>query len=394
MNRSLALLKPGDGLLVPNKTFHLMGGIVAPNLTSVTLRIDGTLAFSTDISSWPTLDGKRVLDCLLFAGGMNITITSSGVGTLNGNGAAWWGVPGIGYLVRGENRPKLIHFLRARRILVERLNLINSPTGIRILSTSMASRYAMWPSTRGTREDGHGLIDLSALNTDGFDVEGSNVHIHDCEVWNQDDSVCVKGSSENMLFERINASGLGLTVGSLGGGDRVRNITFRECRMHRTFKGIYLKFNDHADGARQGLMEDILYEDIVMEEPQQWPIWIGPAQQNDGVSRLKDICDAHPCSLCWPAIPSAQCNAPRNGTFRNITLRRVDIYRPKMSPGVLLAPPGNPATVTFDAVRVHNASTTGSGVHGTQYFRCEGFEGVALGGTSPVPPCFKERRAS
>ena len=150
MNRSLASLKPGDGLLVPNKTFHLMGGIVAPNLTSVTLRIDGTLAFSTDISSWPTLDGKRVLDCLLFAGGMNITITSSGVGTLNGSGAAWWGVPGIGYLVRGENRPKLIPFYGHGAFSSSASASSTHPTGIRILSTSMASRSAMWPSTRGT----------------------------------------------------------------------------------------------------------------------------------------------------------------------------------------------------------------------------------------------------
>jgi hypothetical protein len=46
----------------------------------------------------------------------------------------------------------------------------------------------------------------------------------------------VKDSSSNMLFERLTASGLGLTIGSIG-GSTVKNITFRLawpcfCRVH------------------------------------------------------------------------------------------------------------------------------------------------------------------
>jgi len=185
-----------------------------------------------------------------------------------------------------------------------------------------------------------------------------------------------------MLFERIEASGLGLTIGSIG-GETVRNITFRNCTMHHTYKGIYMKFNEHATNT-QGLMTDVLYEDIVMDEPEQWPIWIGPAQQSDSV----DLCAAHPCSICWPETPFTKCTP--HGTFHNITLRRITINNPKMSPGVLLAPAGSPATnVTFDSVVV-NGAPSGSGKHGSDYFRCDNFEGVALGGTSPVPPCFKD----
>ena len=38
----------------------------------------------------------------------------------------------------------------------------------------------------------HGLVDMSAFNTDGIDVSGSNVHIHDVEIWTQDDCIAVK----------------------------------------------------------------------------------------------------------------------------------------------------------------------------------------------------------
>jgi polygalacturonase len=148
-------------------------------------------------------------------------------------------------------------------------------------------------------DDGRNLIDLTAFNTDGFDVTGNNVWIHDCNIWNQDDCIAVKDGSQNMLFERINASGVGLTIGSIG-GSTVRNITFRDCHMHHTFKGIYLKFREDTNG----LIADVLYENIFMDTPEQWPIWIGPAQQADS----SDLCAAHPCSLCWPTLPGAQCN--------------------------------------------------------------------------------------
>ena len=47
-------------------------------------------------------------------------------------------------------------------------------------------------SVRRTDQDHHGIIDLTAFNTDGFDVDGRNVWIHDCTVWDQDDSIAVK----------------------------------------------------------------------------------------------------------------------------------------------------------------------------------------------------------
>lgn len=56
------------------------------------------------------------------------------------------------------------------------------------------------------------LSPLQAFNTDGFDVSGKNIHIHDCTVWNQDDTFAVKANgedTENVLIERVQASGVG-----------------------------------------------------------------------------------------------------------------------------------------------------------------------------------------
>jgi polygalacturonase len=82
---------------------------------------------------------------------------------------------------------------------------------------------------------------------------------------------------ENMLFERIEASGLGLTIGSIGPSSHhscVRNIMFRDCTMKNTFKGLYLKSRPGSHGT--GEITNILYENITITCAEQWAFWVGP----------------------------------------------------------------------------------------------------------------------
>ena len=71
--------------------------------------IDGTIIFSNNMDEWPRESNGDVFECIHFYNLENVTFTSSGVGTLDGQGETWWGLPGIGYLVRGENRPRLFN---------------------------------------------------------------------------------------------------------------------------------------------------------------------------------------------------------------------------------------------------------------------------------------------
>ena len=155
-----------------------------------------------------------------------------------------------------------------------------------------------------------------------------------------------------MLFERINASGVGLTIGSIG-TSVVNNITFRDCFMYHTWKvnivnklsrdnictifislqGIYMKFRG-GDETKGGRISNVLYENIWMEAPEQFAIWIGPAQQY-----------SHPCSIFWPQLADyVECAMEdKNFIYENITLRNITIVDPKFSygQGVIL---GNPVT--------------------------------------------------
>mmetsp|Transcript_83131 Transcript_83131/g.222156 ORF Transcript_83131/g.222156 Transcript_83131/m.222156 type:complete len:122 (+) Transcript_83131:20-385(+) len=66
LNATLGKLEPNDVLVIPNKTYHIMGGIQASGLKSVVFQLEGTLSFSSDIKNWPTKDGTRVHECFFF----------------------------------------------------------------------------------------------------------------------------------------------------------------------------------------------------------------------------------------------------------------------------------------------------------------------------------------
>ena len=196
--------------------------------------------------------------------------------------------------------------------------------------------------------------------------------IHDAQIWTQDDAIAVKDAfgcppapgvsadpagrwwmeavpSEHMLFERINASGLGLTVGSIGDGV-VRNLTFRDCVLTRTVKGIYVKLraSDDKTGAPASVSH-VTFERVLIDRPRQWALWVGPAQQADA----RNPCHANPCSLCWPAIPGAPCDGTPTGRVEHLTLRQVTIRAPTGAPGVLLGAAAMPMrAITFEDVLV------------------------------------------
>ena len=64
-----------------------------------------------------------------------------------------------------------------------------------------------------------------------------------------------------------------------------------------------------------------------MEEPEQSPIWIGPAQEGDS---------SDACSLVWPEVPFQKCPAPNQFVaWTNITLRNIRVRGSKVPPNLL-----------------------------------------------------------
>lgn len=325
MNETLNSLEPGDVFFIPNSTYTLVGGIVAQDIFGVTIQIDGTLNFTSDRETWPKNANGDVMECIHLENLKDVLFTSSGKGTLNGNGRPWWGA--IKFLKYQEDRPRLMHIVTSKNVIIENLLFKDSPfwTFFAEHCDGMIIRYSD-VDARWTDQNYHTLLDLQAFNTDGFDVTGHNVYIHDCNIWNQDDCIAVKddpNGSYDMLFERISCSGLGLVIGSIG-TTAVNNITFRDSIMPNTVKGIYMKtrWSDSGPIGTAASISNILFENIVISDAQQFPIWIGPAQQT-----------GQPCSLLWPIVEAATCDVTGYLTWTNITLRNITINDPWGSAG-------------------------------------------------------------
>jgi len=83
-----------------------------------------------------------------------------------------------------------------------------------------------------------------------------------------------------MLIEDCQVTfGVGMTIGSVPPNDGhacVRDITFRNISFEKPFKAVYVKTNpgNHGDGE----ITNILYENLRINEPIWWGIYIGPQQ--------------------------------------------------------------------------------------------------------------------
>ena len=358
-------------------------------------------------------------------------------GIIDGGGDFWWGY--IRYVIRAEDRPRLFILENCHNMLVENILFDKSPywTFLAKNTKFLEIQYCK-VSNRRRRAPCFGLIpcttphngyQLGAFNTDGFDIGGDTSHsiyIHDVEIWNQDDCIAIKAGS-NIVCERIRASGMGLAIGSLGVNKhtcmlqdgttshcnvlgKVTNVTFYNCYMEDTCKGIYFKFRDineddccedklcknmniirdggYRDGGGDGtvsgdggggveeetktptmgddnnnnddekhvLISDVLCKKITMVRPGV-AIWIGPAQQADSVF----FWQSKPASILWPTFRNCCCcgyypiqaNEP-NGLFRNITLEDIIMDNPHTKPvqglGVLL---GN-TNIPMENIQFHN----------------------------------------
>ncbi|GMH48156.1 hypothetical protein TL16_g00231 [Triparma laevis f. inornata] len=397
VNSAIAALSQGDSLVIPKGTFKLVGGVVASGLRNNTITIDGTLEFEYNADDWP-LDpdqkNEKFMDCIHVEDSIDVAITSSTVGIINGGGKPWWDKMIAGTLPpkNSDSRPKLIHFVSTADVLIEKIEMVNSPSWNLVVDATRAEirnievktnreyqrelKTKKYYSSSSDAKDKvkewlvdkvSGLIpawllEPEDLNTDGIDPSGIDFWIHDVKIYNDDDSIAVKPSkggsvgidgtkydcTQNMLLENMELVGFGASIGSVPPTpDRkcIDGITMRNVSMPGTGKGIYIKSNgnDCQDGKTQ--------------------------------------CPTQGCS-----------------DFENITFRNVEIVNPKLSPGAILGNSSNPMrNIHFENVVVKQDShVLGRWPWHEDKFPFEGtYESVNCGtctcnGCSPLPAGFVE----
>lgn len=331
---------------IPDGHFPMMSGVEGHNVLNFSLDLQGALDFGVcDANNSCAIRKKDYpLDTPMFhftnMTGFRFT-SSTKTGLILGGGEQWYG---FADLTISDEKPILFSMIGelSTRVEISHLRFKQPPYWTLYLEAEWVTIHHV---DIYAQSNDYIAPTIKAFNTDGIDISGDNVHIYDCNIHVGDDCVAVKGGS-NWLVERINATGLGMSLGAHG---VATNITFRDIWMGKTVRAIYIKCEAH----------DILYQNITVVEATMFPIWIGPAYQFlEG-----------DCPLLWPIVSTAQtarvssllhddplyynglCRPSKHSFGTNIRIVDVHIQKSHSTPFVLL---GNEKhyEVDFDNVKV------------------------------------------
>ena len=251
-SKLIFLSKSGDNIILSkNETIYYIPDKNTPfyhNLTNITFYFHGNVFLHDDIQYWPQNSDSSYYNAFDIRDSQYITIT--GFGTINGKGYNWWKDFLFGKIVR--QRPTIIYFKDSINLNINQLTLIDSPR-FNIYCDNVVnlevSFLKIWVNIEQQKELTNTTIKLKLpifpFNTDGVDVKGKHIHIHDIHISNYDDSICVKPSksntpsindhqmscSEDILVENIIIYlGAGLSIGSVSSQHKscIKNVIFKK----------------------------------------------------------------------------------------------------------------------------------------------------------------------
>lgn len=252
------------------------------NLTLV-VEPGATLAAWRDVDTWNTTPGVRAL---LWSDGFRACgqgahlcaaplagFTLTGGGTVDGAGALWWPFG------KTRARPMLVDVARAERLLISDVTLLASP------SFHIQVRGADMEIARVTIRAGgcHGW--LGAPNTDGINIGGQRIHVHDCFVHNGDDCVPTNvgwngSDTHDVLVERVVCEcGTNGGVPIIAGAGTVRDILYRDMIVRATNQGAGAKISE-AYEAPSGSMVNVTWRNITIEQPRNAAIYTNLFQED------------------------------------------------------------------------------------------------------------------
>jgi polygalacturonase len=250
----------GCSLLFEGGSF-LTGPIVLPSHSTITVAAGATL-MAAPMGQWRAA-GWTAGALLSGRGLTNVTLT--GGGTIDGNGAAWWGVTHDDL----HYRPGLMIVSGATDLFVEDILFLNSPNHNIEVSDSTHVRV------RGLRVS----APHHSPNTDGINFAGGHDQsIEDSHISNGDDCVSIVCSGSqpappgagggmipsggNVLVRNVTCDGgHGVSIGSIKHG-YVSNVTVENVRFFGSDNGARIKtYPNHT-----GLVRDVVYRNIVMSK--------------------------------------------------------------------------------------------------------------------------------
>eukprot|EP00618_Florenciella_parvula_P012925 CAMPEP_0119477020 /NCGR_PEP_ID=MMETSP1344-20130328/7317_1 /TAXON_ID=236787 /ORGANISM="Florenciella parvula, Strain CCMP2471" /LENGTH=468 /DNA_ID=CAMNT_0007510919 /DNA_START=93 /DNA_END=1499 /DNA_ORIENTATION=+ len=294
-------------VLVPSGSVYYTLPFSGSSHVGVSLIVDGVVKAcnSNDCQdAWPCT--KESHFDYLFEWDNGTDLTLAGHGTIDGQGYKWWWQFLLNKIPGDRKRPGLVYMTSGTGLNVANITLRNSPImhmhfdnitddedpPFMQLAPSELAGIQKWAE----EETAAGAIPMLPFNTDGIDpgVGAKDVFIKNLTAENFDDVIAVKpcngdcaGMSmlctENIVVENSKIFlGVGLSIGSVNPKDPtncIKDIVFQGASFKYPFKAVYVKTNSGDTG--DGIIQNITYADMTIEDPILWPIYIGPQQQKE-----------------------------------------------------------------------------------------------------------------
>ena len=261
--------KAGGGTVLFPAGTYLSQPLTLRTKTTVQLEAGATLLAGTNQDEYLKAPGdwlkaKGSGDFVPFIEGKKLTdITFTGGGTIDGNGAAWWGEAEKARQIKPGYtlpRPNLVALQRCQNVRLENITLQNSPKFHFVpadCENVVVSNVTI-------------LAPPHAANTDAIDPSGHHILITKCRIDVGDDDVAIKAgksmppgqfqSEDITITDCTILHGHGISIGSETDGG-VRNVTVRHCTFENTENGLRIK----SQRGKGGLVENIRYSDITMK---------------------------------------------------------------------------------------------------------------------------------
>ncbi|RAL02892.1 putative extracellular exo-polygalacturonase [Aspergillus ibericus CBS 121593] len=263
-------------------SYNIFHPIKATNLSNVEIRMHGNLHLPQNITAvqnivnggssiWFTFEGPQVD----WIGPENVNH-----GWIESHGQPWWdanpangtGIDGRPHLLSLKTSQATVKYFRSRKPIAWNFKLYGQDITV-----------------------SHAIIDATStgsfpFNTDGFDVEGTNIQITDSIVYNGDDAIAVASGSHDILFTRntIGYQTHGMSIGSLGEDAsefaNVTNIRFEDVTV---IDGLYAaRFKSWSGG--QGLVKNVTWNNIRVYNV-TFPIYVTQSYTDQGASSSSTV---------------------------------------------------------------------------------------------------------
>ncbi len=344
--------KAGGGTVLFPAGTYLSQPLTVRTKTTVQLEAGATLLASPNQSDFMKVPGDWLKassgsDFIPFIGGKRLAdITFTGQGTIDGNGAAWWGEAEKARQIKPGYtlpRPNLIVLDRCQNVRMENITLQNSPKFHFVPSDCedvVVSNVTI-------------LAPAHAANTDAIDPSGRRMLITKCKIDVGDDNVAIKAGKKipghDFESEDITVTdctflhGHGVSIGSETAGG-VRNVTVRNCTFENTENGLRIK----SQRGKGGLVENIRYSDITMKN-------VNPAITLTCYYMNNSAGDTAQSSVAKE--DSAQLASTKTPVFRNIYISNVTATCQKSAGVITGLPESEISNVILENVRI--SSSTG-----------------------------------